>query len=266
MLHFLLVAPAILAAEAEIAIAVASVVCFGTFGMLFYPHLVHILFESPKAMGVMLGLCIHDTSQVIGAAIAYGQYYDDGDDVVKSATITKLTRNLALAIVIPGLVTFVEQSTPNAIIASSKKTSSMLIIQRLISSLPPFIIFFIGMVTLRSVGDITLQTSKLKERLENDISSEASTSHQLLSSKELAFGILSASQWSTLLRNMETCSTWSLVTAMSAVGTSISVAALRGIGFKPMLLGLSGSLLIGMTGVIAGFTVQSLTVISPPKP
>ena len=54
-------------------------------------------------MGLFLGTAVHDTSQVVGAALTYSQLFSD-PAVVKVAAVTKLTRNLFLAAVIPGLV------------------------------------------------------------------------------------------------------------------------------------------------------------------
>ena len=80
----------------------ANVVAFGLFGMLVYPYLAHALLPGSAAIGLFLGTAVHDTSQVVGAALTYRQIY--GDDVVlRVATVTKLTRNLFLAAVIPML-------------------------------------------------------------------------------------------------------------------------------------------------------------------
>ena len=49
---------------------------------------------------MFLGTAVHDTSQVVGAALTYKQVYDD-DVVLRVATVTKLTRNIFLAAVIP---------------------------------------------------------------------------------------------------------------------------------------------------------------------
>jgi uncharacterized integral membrane protein (TIGR00698 family) len=69
-------------------------------GMLVYPYLVHALLPGSAAIGLFLGTAVHDTSQVVGAALTYRQIYAD-DAVLRVATVTKLTRNLFLAAVIP---------------------------------------------------------------------------------------------------------------------------------------------------------------------
>lgn len=73
------VAPAVAAAEAEVAVAVANVVAFGTFGMLAYPHVAAALFprddatgaRDSRAVGLFLGLAVHDTAQVMGCAASF---------------------------------------------------------------------------------------------------------------------------------------------------------------------------------------------------
>ena len=93
-------APAIEADEREVAYAVANVVAFGLFGMLVYPYLAHAVLGSSETIGLFLGTAVHDTSQVVGAALTYKQVYDD-DVVLRVATVTKLTRNIFSPPVIP---------------------------------------------------------------------------------------------------------------------------------------------------------------------
>ena len=58
-------APAIAATQAEVAVAVANVVAYGSAGMLAYPHVARHLFphEDSKNIGLFLGLAVHDTAQ-----------------------------------------------------------------------------------------------------------------------------------------------------------------------------------------------------------
>ena len=72
-------APAIAATQAEVAVAVANVVAYGSAGMLAYPHVARHLFphEDSKNIGLFLGLAVHDTAQVMGCAASYAQTYCD---------------------------------------------------------------------------------------------------------------------------------------------------------------------------------------------
>ncbi len=96
-------APAIRASQEETAIAVSNVVVWGAAGMLIYPHVAHWMFANSTQIGVFLGLAVHDTSQVMGAAATYAATYGNAA-VLKAAAVTKLTRNLCLAGALPYLV------------------------------------------------------------------------------------------------------------------------------------------------------------------
>src|SRR5262245_4146454 len=143
-------APAIEADEREVAYAVANVVAFGLFGMLTYPYLAHALLPTSETIGLFLGTAVHDTSQVVGAALTYKQVY--GDDVVlRVATVTKLTRNIFLAGVIP-LLTWMHVRAQMRT-AGSGGIGAVVSVSSLV---PGFVIGFLGMAVVRSIGDWTL--------------------------------------------------------------------------------------------------------------
>ena len=94
--------PAIDAEKRDVAVAVANTVAFGTVGMLCYPYLFNALCGSSEQVGMCLGVAIHDTSQVLGSAMSYRETFDD-EVALRVAAVTKLTRNLGLAVAIPAL-------------------------------------------------------------------------------------------------------------------------------------------------------------------
>ena len=142
-------APAIEADEREVAYAVANVVAFGLFGMLVYPYLAHALLARSETIGLFLGTAVHDTSQVVGAALTYKQLY--GDDVVlRTAMVTKLTRNIFLAVVIP-LLTWMHVRGGGG--GSGTRTSSASTSSSWARYVPGFVLGFLGMALVRSVGD-----------------------------------------------------------------------------------------------------------------
>ena len=61
------------------AYTVANVTLFGLVAMLTYPYLAHALFGAAfrRRSGLFLGTGIHDTSQVIGAALSYKDIFRD---------------------------------------------------------------------------------------------------------------------------------------------------------------------------------------------
>ena len=225
-------APAIEADEREVAYAVANVVAFGLFGMLVYPYLAHALLTSSETIGLFLGTAIHDTSQVVGAALTYKQVYED-DVVLRVATVTKLTRNIFLAAVIPILTWMHLRSRASG--ASGAAGASGI---RLTALIPGFVVGFVLMAIGRTLGDWTLTANGA------------------------AFGVLSPEQWASLTKSIGDfwASQVLLGTAMAAVGLNTNFAVFKGVGLKPFAVGMAGALVVGAVGmtmaVIFGRFVQ----------
>lgn len=211
-------APAIEADEREVSYAVANVVAFGLFGMLVYPYLAHALLARSETVGLFLGTAVHDTSQVVGAALTYKQLY--GDDVVlRVATVTKLTRNLFLAAVIPILTWMHVRATRSGTPGTPRPAWT--------SFVPAFVLGFLAMAAVRSAGDATL------------------------ASAGAAFGVWDAAAWGSLTTRVG--DVWGsrilLGTAMAAVGLSTSFSVFRGMGLKPFAVGLAGAVAVGLVGL-----------------
>jgi uncharacterized integral membrane protein (TIGR00698 family) len=211
-------APAIDADEREVAYAIANVVAFGLLGMLTYPYLAHALLERSETAGLFLGTAIHDTSQVVGAALTYRQMYAD-DVVLQVATVTKLTRNLCLAGVIPLLTWMHLRSRQGA--TTHTRTNWM-------SLVPLFVLGFVAMALVRSIGDATLQ------------------------SQGAAYGVWDRMGWTRLIEVVGDFwgSRLLLGTAMAAVGLNTSFAVFKGVGGKPFAVGLAGALAVGAAGML----------------
>jgi uncharacterized integral membrane protein (TIGR00698 family) len=212
-------APAIEADEREVAYAVANVVAFGLFGMLVYPYVAHALLARSESVGLFLGTAIHDTSQVVGASLTYRQMYAD-DVVLRVATVTKLTRNLCLAGVIP-LLTWLHFKRAHVAGHSARKSLSWKTL------VPAFIIGFVAMAVVRTIGDAMLQSGTA------------------------AFGLWDASAWSSLTNQIGDFVAGRILlgTAMAAVGLSTSFAVFKGVGVKPFVVGLLGALVVGSVGL-----------------
>lgn len=106
--------PAIKATERDISIAVANVLLYGLIGMNLFPYVAHYALTLPLGLtdgsaGTFLGLSVHDTSQVIGAGAVYATAFANhpaAAAVLPVAALTKLTRNVMLAGVVPYLGMF----------------------------------------------------------------------------------------------------------------------------------------------------------------
>ena len=168
---------------------------------------------------MFLGTAVHDTSQVVGAALTYKQVYDD-DVVLRVATVTKLTRNIFLAAVIPLLTWMHMQSASVHRVPAASGA-------RMTSLVPGFVIGFLAMAVVRSFGDWTL------------------------TSNGAAFGVWSAAQWASITKSLGDywASQILLGTAMAAVGLNTNFAVFKGVGLKPFAVGMAGALVVGAVGM-----------------
>ncbi|KAK3285468.1 hypothetical protein CYMTET_6931 [Cymbomonas tetramitiformis] len=245
-------APAIKATRREMGVAVANVVVCGTLGMLVYPVLAHLLLHSSTQVGLFLGTGIHDTAQVIGAALTYREIYGD-ELVLKVATVTKLTRNLFLAVVMPILALWnlreqkrqVDEAEAAAAAAldssglgapatagtgfgsedSGEKPQYKASVETLF---PMFILGFLVMSGFRSIGDANIAGGGL------------------------AYGLLDTMQWKSVISFIGDIlgSRFMLGIAMAGVGLGTNIKVFKGVGVKPFLVGITGSLVVASAGFL----------------
>ncbi|GMI09311.1 hypothetical protein TrVE_jg5825 [Triparma verrucosa] len=217
-------APAIEAEKRDVAVAVANTVAFGTVGMLAYPYIFNALCTSSEQVGMCLGVAIHDTSQVLGSAMSYRETFDD-EIALRVAAVTKLTRNLGLAIAIP-MLTFIHKKEVGAGEVKSSYEDTMSGLATFKKYVPPFLVAFIGMAGLRSTGDLIMdpEVNQLYFEAVSFVGSDLSK--------------------------------YALGTAMAGVGLSTDAASLKGVGWKPFAVGGAGALIVGGTG----FTIASMIV------
>ncbi|HVR44111.1 MAG TPA: putative sulfate exporter family transporter [Thermoanaerobaculia bacterium] len=217
-------APAIEADETEVAYAVANTTLFGMVAMLLYPWLAHAVFAGQSVgAGLFLGTSIHDTSQVLGAALAYQQMFAD-EIAFKAATVTKLTRNLFIIVVVPLLGWIATRRRP---VGSGAPRAS------LASLVPLFVIGFVAMAVVRTIGDLTLARSGV------------------------ALGVVDGDAWRAATRWIgEVASGWLLTTAMAAVGLSTRFAMFRRLGARPLWLGGIVAIAVGASGMALALLVS----------
>ena len=128
--------------EQDVAIAVLIVVLWGSIGVFTYPFFVEWFFSSEISKGLFLGVGIHDTSQVLAASLIH--FDINGNSIVlETATLTKLIRNLFLALLIPYL----------AIKVQSKTLDQRTILKQITNNIPLFVYGFLFFILLRTVGD-----------------------------------------------------------------------------------------------------------------
>jgi uncharacterized integral membrane protein (TIGR00698 family) len=223
------VAPAIKANEQEMSVAIANVVCFGTAGMLLYPYLAHSIFNSSEQIGIFLGLAVHDTSQVIGSALTYQNVYHD-NQVLNTAAVTKLTRNLCLAGVVPYFAIQAAAASAATNNSSTHHQPQISLISSLKKYTPIFVLGFIGASAIRSVGDFSLANNEIFNNL--------------------AFGLWNKQDWIYIHKTIGDVigTKYLLGTAMAGVGLSTNLSSLQGVGIKPFVVGFIGASTVAFTG------------------
>ncbi len=208
--------PAINADKEEVAYAIANITIFGIIAMFIYPFLAHYLFDGDElSIGLFLGTSIHETAQVAGAGLIYSEQYNS-PTTMDIATITKLVRNISMIVVIP----FISYLYLKKNIDKKNTKPSFL------SMFPIFIIGFIIMGLIRSIGDYGIQDSNQ------------------------AFGIFLNDQWQLIIDYIKSLAEYSLAIAMAAVGVSTNLVSLRSLGIKPFYVGFSAAVCVGFISYI----------------
>jgi uncharacterized integral membrane protein (TIGR00698 family) len=130
-------APVIKANEREVGFAVGTITLTGTMALFLYPVIGHLLRLTDGAFGVWSGVAVNDTSQVVATSAAYSTVARD------VATVVKLVRNALMA---PLIMLIAWWWSRNAAAEQDATRGSWL------KAIPPFVLMFLGMALLRSVG------------------------------------------------------------------------------------------------------------------
>lgn len=215
--------PVIKAKENEISYAVANITIFGLTGMLIYPFLANFLFaDDPIKAGLFLGTAIHDTAQVTGAALIYDQMFQS-QAVVEAATVTKLTRNLFIIVIIP-LVSYMFLAKSKGNKVDRDNTVSL---PKWYTFIPLFVIGFLLLSVLRTIGDATLVASGN------------------------AFGIIGEDTWHALYTELSSFgTTYLLGMAMAGVGLTTDFKMYKGLGLKPFYIGFVAAVSVGLASLL----------------
>ena len=222
--------PAIEAEEEETAYAVAVITIFGLLATLIYPYVANVIFAgNALRVGLWLGTSIHDTSQVIGAAKVYADVYSQ-PLALDVATVTKLVRNVFMALVIPFMAYYYARNIKEEGVSVNKRTNPFKL-------LPLFILGFLAMAVIRSIGDAGIRTSGV------------------------AFGLWDAESWTGIIKFITIWAGNLLVVALAGVGLSTKTSTFRGLGLKPFVVGLCAALAVGVVSFITILVVGGLVTI-----
>lgn len=190
-------APVVRARGEQVAVAVATVVVFGTLAMVLYPIVFHygasmawaLVPSAPEQFGLYLGATVHEVAQVVAAAAAISP------EAAAAAIVAKMLRVMLLA---PLLLTLAWWMLREDGEQSQQKRTHASTWRQMQSNgvIPWFALGFVAMVGLNSTG--------------------------WLPQAAVAAGVM--------------LDGWLLAVAMAALGLSTQAAAIGAAGWRPMLL------------------------------
>ncbi|WP_332691777.1 YeiH family protein [Halalkalibacter lacteus] len=219
------ISPSIKANDEELAYAIANITLFGLITMLLYPYIAFYLFHAdPIQAGLFLGTAIHDTAQVTGAALMYHQMFHI-EEVIETATITKLTRNVFIIAVVP-ILTYLNRSK---IVNEAEQVNPV----KWYQLMPLFVIGFIALTIIRSIGDAGVAKD------------------------ELAFGLISSPQWTAIHHSLSTFGSYYLLgIGMAGVGLSTRLGIFKSLGIKPFYIGMVAALSVSIISLIMVYLIS----------
>jgi uncharacterized integral membrane protein (TIGR00698 family) len=216
------VSPVIEAASTDVAYAISTIFLFNIAAVLVFPLLGHALGMSQRSFGLFAGTAVNDTSSVVATATTYGTA------ATSHAVVVKLVRTLMIIPICLGLATLTTRKQQRSAIATAPAAADVPVCPppaavaparmspRRAAKLVPW--FLIGFVLVAAVNSC---------------------------------GIIPAATHSSL----EHASVFLVSVALSAIGLSTNVAALRKAGARPLLLGA----VLWITVATASLGLQALT-------
>ncbi len=197
------VAPVIEAASADIGYAISTIFLFNIAAVLAFPVLGHALGMSQQSFGLFAGTAVNDTSSVVATATTYGTA------AASHAVVVKLVRTLMIIPICLGLAALTDRNrsrgrAANAVpgpgtgsTAAAAAGRSRMSPSQIVRLVPWFLVGFVAAAALNSAGAIPVAAHLPLAHL----------------------------------------SVFMVAVALSAIGLSTNVAALRKAGPKPLLLG-----------------------------
>jgi len=184
--------PALKAHHEETCYAIACIGVLGLIAILAYPLILQQTLVDPELVGIALGTVIHDTAQVTAAAVYHQQLWPN-TETLDAATVAKLMRNSTMLVVIPALVFFYYRTSANEADGNTRVP------------FPMFILAFIGLSVLRTLGDGWVDGQQAQTI---------------------------GSVWASMLTVAHQLSLLGFAMAMSALAMSVSPAEVKSLGWK----------------------------------
>jgi uncharacterized integral membrane protein (TIGR00698 family) len=212
------VAPVVEAKDDEMAYSIGAINLLGVVAMLLYPVMGSLLPIDAAVYGAWCGLSIHATPQVIAAGFAHPT---GGQVAGEMATVVKLVRISLLGPAVFGLgAWYANRQRKQAVYIDKPIRYSKLV--------PGFVVAFLGLALLRTLGFLPEVTFHLSDRF-----------------------ILGAGDRTIDVANvLSQTGKWIITGAMAGVGLSTAFRAMKSGGVRPLLLGVAMTVLVGALGLV----------------
>lgn len=140
-------APAVRAKAAAIGVSIATILAFGVISLFAFPFLGYALGMTPTQFGAWAGTGILNSGQVLAAALAFQP--GSNSEALAVAQIFNVVRVVLLPFVVLALAAYMALSEVGEEHEQGVRLGGMQII---ISTFPVFVIGFLGMVILNTMG------------------------------------------------------------------------------------------------------------------
>jgi len=177
-------APVVKAEDREVSFAVATITLFGTLAVFAFPLIGRALGLGDTTFGVWSGVAVNDTSQVVAASAAFSSAARD------VATVVKLVRNALMAPLIVLIAWWWQRDADGASANVGRSVRS---------AVPLFVLGFLALALLRSVGLIAAEQAAVLDEIAKAL----------------------------------------ILVALAGVGLNTKLAQLRAIGLTPFFAGLA---------------------------
>lgn len=216
------------AKKEDIAYAVATITIFGIIAMFTYPYVTHFIGLNDIQAGIVMGVGVHETAQVVGAGLIYDQLWEKEGEISggDTAIITKLVRNTFLVIVIP-FIAFLYLRRYMQDKVNKEKISPL-------DLFPMFILGFILFAVFRSIGDYAIVNNGM---------------------------FIDPAVWNAFLAQVNYFAKLFLAIAMAGVGLGTNIKELKSIGLKPFFAGLFGATTIGAIALLIVIVLAQFLVV-----
>jgi uncharacterized membrane protein YadS len=234
------VSPVIEAASADVAYAISTIFLFNIAAVLAFPLLGHALGMSQQSFGLFAGTAVNDTSSVVATAATYGSA------ATSHAVVVKLVRTLMIIPVCLGLAALAARWRRPVAPAGTAATSTTATTNTAATSTTAAA----STAATSTAATSTTATSRMSPARVLKLVPWFLIGFVVVAAVNSAGGIPAGAH-----NPLQHVSVFLVAVALSAIGLSTNVTALRKAGARPLLLGA----LLWVTVAAASLGLQALT-------